>query len=207
MKRPPNAKSINAKGRFVAGEHDCTRSAEPFEINVIFTDHEATAAAVKASESLARGLADCIRLRAAIVVPLQLPLDQPLVSMEFFQQVLRQVAGQPGLDGLQRSIHLYVCRDWVDTLLEILKPDSVVVMGVRKSWFPKAENRLARALRKKGVRVVLIDPQEPDRRGGVNTAAPWLQIGRRWTTALDTIARRIRGPRPRIQSAGTREVH
>jgi hypothetical protein len=212
MKRLRNAESINAPGRSFAGENVCATSAEPFEVNVIFTTREATAAALKASERLASGLADCIRLRAGIVVPLQLPLDQPLVSVEFFTKVLQEVAGQPGPDGLERSIHLYVCRDWVDTLLEVLKPNSVAVMGLRKRWYPTVESRLARVLRKKGIRLLLVDPRRVDPRQAtplrdVNVAAPRQPIGLRWRSALGAMTRRIHSARPGIESAKTPEVH
>jgi len=56
------------------------------------------------------------------MVPLQLPLDQPQVSVEFFEQMLRELAGQPELDGVDCSVHLYLCRDWSETLVEVLKP-------------------------------------------------------------------------------------
>jgi hypothetical protein len=160
MNMPYNAEGINAPGRSFDGVTSCAISAEPLEVNVIFTNREATAAALKATESFARGLGACIRLRAGIVVPVQLPLDQPLVSVEFFEKSLRELAGQPEPDGLERSIHLYVCRDWADTLLEVLKPNSMAVMGARKRWWPTAESRLARALRKEGIRVVLLYPRE-----------------------------------------------
>lgn len=210
MKRLRNTESANAPARLFAGENVCATSAEPFEVNVIFTTCEATAAAVKASESLAHGLAERIRLRAGIVVPLQLPLDQPLVSVEFFEKVLQEVAGEPGTDGLERSIHLYVCRDWVDTLLEVLKPNSVAVMGLRRRWYPTAESRLARVLRKKGIRVLLVDPRQVNPRRATplrNVTVPSESTGLRRTSALGAMARRIPSGRPRIQSAKTPEVH
>jgi len=211
MKKLRNAESINAPGQLFTGENDCATGAEHFEINVIFTTREETAAAVAASESLARGLADCIRLRAGIVVPLQLPLDQPLISVDFFQKVLQEVAGPARPDGLERSIDLYVCRDWVDTLLEVLKPNSVAVMGLRKRWYPTAESRLARALGKKGIRVLLVDPRRVNPRRAVplrhaDVAVPWQPIGLRWTSALGAMARRIHCARPGIQSDKTPEV-
>lgn len=207
LKNHPNAASTSAPGRCFAPERACTTSAEQFELNVIFTDREATAAAVKISESLARDLAACIRLRAGIVVPLQLPLDQPLVSVEFFGQVLREVVGQPEPDGPERLIHLYVCRDWVETLLDVLTPNSVAVMGVRKSWFPKTEIRLARRLRTKGIRVLLVDPRQADARPDLKSELPSHGIALRWASAWRLIANGLNCARPRTQSKRTREVH
>src|SRR5260370_910478 len=53
------------------------------EVNVIFTDAQATAVALKTAGSLARDLGACIRVRAAIAVPYSLPLDKPPVSVHF----------------------------------------------------------------------------------------------------------------------------
>jgi hypothetical protein len=128
-----------------------------FEVNVIFTDQGATAAALKFAQSFARDLGACIRLRAAIVVPMRLHLDQPPVSVPFMVQVLRDLVGQPEPNGSELSAHLYVCRDWIETLLEVLKPDSLVVIGGRKHWWPTAASRMAGTLRARGHRVAVVD--------------------------------------------------
>jgi len=140
-----------------------TREAAPgadsdqLEVNVIFTDEEATAAALKSAESFAKGLGACIRLRAAIVVPFRLSLDQPPVSVRFMEQLLCKLVGQWEQERTEPSIHLYVCRDRVDTMLLVLRPNSLVVIGDRKRWWPTAMSRMARILRAKGHRVVVVD--------------------------------------------------
>src|ERR1700719_892690 len=53
----------------------------PLAVNVIFTDVQSTAAALKFAQSFARELGARISLRAAIAVPFQLPLDQPQISV------------------------------------------------------------------------------------------------------------------------------
>src|ERR1035437_5430404 len=58
------------------------------EVNVIFTDPQATAAVLKTAGSLARDLGACIRVRAAIAVPYALPLDKPPVSVRFTEGLL-----------------------------------------------------------------------------------------------------------------------
>ncbi len=143
--------------RSVTSETSTGSGALPLEVNVIFTKPQATAAALKTAESFAQGLGACIRLRAAIIVPWQLPLDQPPVSISFFEQVLRDLVDQQNADAPERTIHLYICRDWLETLIEVLRPDSVVVIGGRKHWWPTGEKRMARALRARGHRVVLVD--------------------------------------------------
>src|ERR1035437_8457145 len=126
------------------------------EVNVIFTDPQATAAALKTAGSLARDLGACIRVRAAIAVPYALPLDKTLVSAGFIEEILSDLVCRLELDVFEPSVHLYLCRDQVETLLQVLSPNSLVVIGGRKHWWPTAERRVAKALRSKGHRVVFI---------------------------------------------------
>jgi hypothetical protein len=126
------------------------------EVNVVFTDPQATAAALKTAGSLARDLGACIRVRAAIAVPHALPLDRPLVSAGFIEELLSDLVCRLELDAFEPSVHLYLCRDQVETLLQALSPNSLVVIGGRKHWWPTAERRVAKGLRSKGHRVVFI---------------------------------------------------
>src|ERR1700756_1195428 len=59
-----------------------------FEVNVIFTDPQATVAALRTAGSLARDLGANIRVRAAITVPYTLPLEEPPVSVAFTERLL-----------------------------------------------------------------------------------------------------------------------
>ena len=129
----------------------------PLEVNVIFTELQATAAALTFAQSLARELGAHIQLRAAINVPPQLPLDEPPVSVAFLQENLRKLVSQLESDTFDPRVHVYLCRDRVEALLQVLKPNSVVVIGGRKHWWPTSESRMARALRAKGHRVILVD--------------------------------------------------
>ena len=126
------------------------------EVNVIFTDAQATVVALKTAGSLARDLGACIRVRAAIVVPYALPLDKPPVSVRFTERLLSDLVSRLELDAFEPIVHLYLCRNQADTLLQVLSPNSLVVIGGRKHWWPTAERRMARALRSKGHRVVFI---------------------------------------------------
>ena len=123
---------------------------------MIFTDPQATVAALKTAGSLARDLGACIRVRAAIAVPYALPLDRPPVSADFIEELLSDLVCRLDLDAFEPSVHLYQCRDQVETLLHVLSPNSLVVIGGRKHWWPTAERRVAKALRSKGHRVVFI---------------------------------------------------
>jgi len=160
MKKLYNADIVKQPGRSVAWDRTSGVGSEPLEVNVIFTEPETTAGALKAAESFAQGLGTRIRLRAAIVVPLRLPLDQSPVSVRFMEQLLRDLVGQREPDGSERTAHLYVCRDWLGALSQELKPNSLVVIGGRKHWWPTRASRMARALRAKGHQVAFVDVQE-----------------------------------------------
>jgi hypothetical protein len=129
----------------------------PLEVNVIFTGPQATAAGLNFAQGFARELGAHIRLRAAIAVPLQLPLDEPSVSIAFLQENLRNLVSQLEPDSFAPSVYLYLCRDCISALLQVLAPNSLVVIGGPKRWWPTAERRMARALRSKGHRVILVD--------------------------------------------------
>lgn len=172
MNRLDTTEPTKQRGQFFTDLVEGT-AAEPLEVNVIFTELDATAAALQAAESFARELSARIRLRAGLVVPVQLPLDQPLVSVEFLQQALRDLVDRSLAVELERTIHLYVCRDWMDTLSAVLKPDSLVVIGARRRWWPASTNRLARALRAQHNRVVVIHADG----GGINRARTQKRAG------------------------------
>jgi len=126
------------------------------EVNVIFTDPQATVVALKTAGSLARDLGACIRLRAAIAVPYALPPDKPLVSVPLTERLLSDLVCRLELGTFEPSAHLYLCRDQVDTLLRVLRPNSLVVICGRKRWWPTPERRKVKALRSKGHRVVFV---------------------------------------------------
>ena len=127
------------------------------EVNVICTNPQATAEALQCAKSLAQDLGAAIRLRAGIVIPFRLPLDQPPISIAFTERLLAGLVSRLDADGFERTVDLYVCRDWQETLLQILNPESPVVIGISKRWWPTAENRLVKALRSKGHRVIVAD--------------------------------------------------
>lgn len=131
--------------------------SEALELNVIFTDVQSTAAALNFAQSFARDLGARISLRAAVAVPFQLPLDQPPVSVAFLRDVMRKLVSQLKRETFDPTLHLYLCRDRLWALSQVLKPNSLVVIGGRKRWWPSAETRMARALQNQGYRVVFVD--------------------------------------------------
>ena len=121
-----------------------------FEVNVIYTNPRATLAALQCAESLAQGLDATIRLRAGIVVPWRVPLGAPLVSVAFMERLLCGLVSRLEGDSSAHAVDLYLCRDWRETLLQVLDLNSPVVIGHSYGWWPGPENRLAKVLRSKG---------------------------------------------------------
>jgi hypothetical protein len=129
----------------------------PLELNVIFTDPRGTRAALNFAQSFAGELGARIHLRAAVAVPFQLPLEEPPVPVAFLQETLRKLVSQLEGDVFNPTVHLYLCRDRVLALSQSLKPNSLIVIGARRRWWPTAESRMALALHSKGHRVIFVD--------------------------------------------------
>jgi hypothetical protein len=126
------------------------------EVNVIFTDPEATAVALQYAASLARNLSGSITLRAPLVVPQRLPLEESPISVRFMERTLADLVCPLQRDAAAINVHLYLCRDRLETLLRVLSRDSLVVIGGRKRWWPTEESRMAKVLQSKGHRVVFV---------------------------------------------------
>ena len=131
--------------------------SKPLEINVIHTEPQATTAALIFAERLARDLRASIHLHAVIIVPPRLPIDQSPVSVHFMERILCGLVQQATSGDRERTVHLYVCRDRVDTLLKVLMPRSVVIIGGRKHLWPTAVSRIGKELVEHGHDVVFVD--------------------------------------------------
>jgi hypothetical protein len=126
------------------------------EVNVIFTDHQRTLAALKTAGALAHQLHARVNLLVPQGVPYALPLTSPPVPIQFTEQRLLDLAEQ-GAQELDTSVRLYLCRDWQLCLLQTLKPQSLVVIGGRARWWPTEERRLARMLQFFGHKIIFVE--------------------------------------------------
>jgi hypothetical protein len=131
------------------------------EVNLIFTNQQVTVRALETVESLARDLGACIRLRATIVVPYPLAVDESPVSIPFLERSLFDMISRLERDGFKATAHLYVCRDRDKALLQVLEPNALVVIGGKRRWWPTDATRLARTLGSQGHRVVFVDSRAP----------------------------------------------
>ena len=124
-------------------------------ISVIFTTVESTLAALRKASSLANRLSARITLVVPEVVPYPLPLDRPPVRHEWNARRLRLIASDRPVE---TTVRIYLCRDPLDTLLTVLTPRSLVVLGGSKRWrWPTREKKLARRLRRAGHEVIFTE--------------------------------------------------
>jgi hypothetical protein len=149
------------------------REKDPhLQLYVVFTDLEATRAALKTACLLARELNARLVLLVAKVVPYPLPLEAPPVSGAFTARLLSQLAAEQETDV---TVRVYLCRDRALTIRDALGPGSLVVIGHRKrwwpnGWWPNGAPALARLLKREGHQVILagISRIQPARIASVN---------------------------------------
>jgi hypothetical protein len=127
-------------------------------IFVVFTSVEATLAALKEAGNLANSLGARITLLVPQVVPYPLPLETPPVLVEFNEKRFRVIARE---SPVETNVRVYLCRDKVQTLISVLDPGSIVVLGGRKRrWWPSRDEALARELRRAGHEVVFTETKK-----------------------------------------------
>ncbi len=129
-------------------------SQHRFEISVIFTSFDATAAALKMAGTLMKGLSAHINLVVPQVVPYPLPLDSPPVLREFCERRLSDITNESPVD---TTVLVYLCRNRLATLRSVLKRGSIVVIGGCRRWWPTPEKSLARTMRRSGYEVIFTE--------------------------------------------------
>jgi hypothetical protein len=115
-------------------------------LDVVFTTLEPTLAALKKAADLV----------VPQIVPYPLPLKTPPVLIDFNERRFRVIASQCPV---AMTVRIYLCRDSAETLAGVLKPDSIVLLGGRRKWWPTAEKRLARQLRSAGHDVIFAETE------------------------------------------------
>jgi len=120
-------------------------------ISVVFTSVPSTLAALKEAGKLASSLGARITLVVPQVVPYALPLESPPVLVEFNEKRFRTMASQ---SPVETKVHIYLCRDKLQTLTSVLRPGCIVVLAGRRRWWPTKDECLARQLRRSGFEVI-----------------------------------------------------
>ena len=132
-------------------------AAAQLNISVVFTTVPSTLAALKKAGALANRLSAHITLIALQVVPHPLPLESPPILLDWNERRFCVIAEQ---SPVETTVHLYLCREPAATLLGVLSPHSLVVIGGQKRWWPTAESRLASALRSAGHEVIFAEAEK-----------------------------------------------
>ena len=126
------------------------------KITVVYTGEPATRAAMERAALLAGDLCARLTLIYPQIVPYPRPVTSPTVPAEFVEERLRSIASQVPVD---TEIRICLCRDREDALTAELRPQSVVVLGGPKRWWPTAEKSLAKKLRRAGHRVIFTETE------------------------------------------------
>ena len=133
-----------------------TETDAGLQVEVIFTTMEATLSALKKAASLANQLSARINLLVPQVVPYPLPLMSPPVLLDWTERRFRVLAEHYAAD---TTVQIYLCRDRMEALLAVLRPQSIVVLGMRRKWWPAFESKLQRRLRRAGHEVIVTKPE------------------------------------------------
>jgi len=102
------AERLSLPDRLLAAEEEKRESWLPLEVNVIHTDSQGTASALGFATRMAHDLGACIRVRAAVSVPLQLSLDQSLISVQFIERLLCDLARKFAAGVDEKTVQVYL---------------------------------------------------------------------------------------------------
>ena len=131
--------------------------SQSLSLNVVYTSPESTAVALSAAASLAEDMEPTIHVRAMIPVPRQHPIDYAFGAAQAITRVVSDLLQRVGIDRCKYVLHVYICRNRIDTLLTVLRPSSLLVIGGRKRLWPTLETRISRIMRSAGHSVAFVD--------------------------------------------------
>jgi hypothetical protein len=143
-------------GVAVPATPDVEEQDRRLNIAVLFTSIPSTLAALKRAGDVARGLGARLTLLVPQVVPYPLPLESPPILLDWNEQRFSVIARESPVD---TTVQIYLCRDRMEALERVLSPRSIVVVGARQRWWPTAEMRMARKLRRLGHEVILAETE------------------------------------------------
>jgi len=123
-----------------------------FELTVLYTDRETTAAVLECAAELAAGLNATVVLAAVCVVPYQSPCGCPLSVRTHLVKRLTELA-----NGCKLPVraHLVLASSRSEGFQCFLVAQSTVLLGVRRRPWRTREEKLARKLADNGHRVAL----------------------------------------------------
>ena len=154
MEKPIGLTGLKENSTYQSGQNPNSLNAD-IVVNVIYTDLPGTLAALQSAEALAQRLQARITLLAAHSVPYDLPITHPPVSLEFVRRRLVELAQQAKL---RTSVEIYICRDRTLCIQQVLSSKSLVVLGVKRRWWPTMESKLAKRLESAGHQIIFVEP-------------------------------------------------
>ena len=130
--------------------------ADPADIQIVIPHRstQGTRAALKYASRLTQGLEVRLRLVDVHVVPYGFPLDHPTVNPGYLTRRLRNLAQTSEVPVYADIVY---ARDWEQGLRRMLGPQSVVLLAMKRSWWPSSEKRFAARLRKLGHQVIWVE--------------------------------------------------
>jgi hypothetical protein len=127
---------------------------KPLRVFIPCTSPELAVVTLRALTGMAEGLSVEEVLTAVRIVPYPLPLDRPDVRRSHLVRQLRTLADP---FTIRLRIRLVFARDLISAFRKTLPPASLVLLATKRRWWRTAEERLARALKGDGHRVVLLN--------------------------------------------------
>lgn len=126
-------------------------------VSVLYTTVDDTLGAARVASELANAMRVPLRVVHFRTVPRQVPVDEPdgLSPIETSSFVARLHE-----EGITARMRVYLCRDEATTIPFAFRPNSIVVVGGRRSWWPTQAERWRHALEAAGHFVMLVDPSE-----------------------------------------------
>ena len=137
-------------------EPEVSEQRRHLEVTVVFTSVETTVKALKRAGTLASQLSARITILVPQTVPYPLPITSPPVLIDFSERRFRVLALE---SPVATTVQIFLCRDLLQTLVEVLKPESLVVVGAHKRWWPTPEKKMARHLQRAGHKVLLVETE------------------------------------------------
>ena len=159
MKNQIEYESISPRRESGAENPNVRVAARALEVVVVFTGIPGTQAALNAAGAMASDLNTKVRLVAPQAIPYAYSIEQSPIAAGFTERLLADLVGKATNGSVETAIEIYRCRDRLRTLLEVLRPNSLIVIGGRKRIWPTKESVLAKKLRSHGHDVVFAQIQ------------------------------------------------
>jgi hypothetical protein len=136
----------------IADNSPTAGQSSTLEVVVLFSGALPTLAALRMAGQLGQNLDVRVKLVTFQTVPYELELTRPTIATRWIEERLCALASKAPVEV---RVDIILCRDPGWALRQVLKPDSLVVIGTRRRWWRTQGQRLAGRLRQDGHQVIL----------------------------------------------------